>query len=453
MDGESFDLLTRRLASGATRRALLRWAFGVTAGGLLGTRMGETNAAVSCPNAPCTGPLARPCSGPCVCVTWANGNSRCLAPSATTCGAAGQKYCNGGCIPKNQCCTAADCVDDGNPCTGVTCSGGACSYPALTDGTICGASQVCCSGGCCPVGQTCVQGVCEACGGQGQPCCPGEACTGDLSCDVADALQTPGPPTCEPCGGNGEICCGGFVGTCDTGNACFPNGRCQTCGAVGQACCVTQANTDGFCNAGAICQGAEGCVACGGQGQPCCPDNTCSGDLVCDVYNFDLQPGITCEPCGGNGEICCPGSSCDAGNFCFPNGKCQTCGAVGQSCCVSFDNPNGFCDPGAVCAGAGGCVACGSDGQPCCPGNTCNGDLYCDVDNADLQPGITCQPCGGADQVCCGGVGGSCDPGFACYPSGRCIDCGAAGEGCCYNVDPANGTCDAGATCVNGMCQ
>jgi hypothetical protein len=63
-------------------------------------------------------------------------------------------------------------------------------------------------------------GVCVACGGNGQDCCPGIGggwCGAPYACNNSNR--------CQPCGGAGEQCCAG--GTC---------GGTRTCSATTNTC-------------------------------------------------------------------------------------------------------------------------------------------------------------------------------------------------------------------------
>jgi hypothetical protein len=57
------------------------------------------------------------------------------------------------------------------------------------------------------------------------------------------------------------------------------------------------------------------------------------------------------------------------------------------------------------------------------------------------------RPCGGNGDVCCGGIGGTCDAGNGCYSNGHCVTCGATGQVCRY-ANPLEGTRDEGSVCV-----
>lgn len=95
-----------------------------------------------------------------------------------------------------------------------------------------------------------------------------------------------------------------------------------------------------------------------------------------------------------------------------------------------------------------GVAGCDLDLGPCglgCPdGETCGNN--------------GCEPCGGADQICCKDYtyGGYCTaPGYGCQPNdglGTCSkDCGSPGKRCCEDAG-GYGICDGQAACAYDMC-
>lgn len=166
MDRHSFDRFARALAAALPRRA----ALGGLLGGLLGStvishevsakrkRRKKKNKKKRCaPN--CAGKVCGPngCGGSC---GSCSGSTRCDA--------------QGRCV---DCATATDCA--AVACQAATCAASVCQYAPIADGTNCGGSRVCCSGGCtdtrwdaancdgcgmaCDAGQACVAGQCRMC--------------------------------------------------------------------------------------------------------------------------------------------------------------------------------------------------------------------------------------------------------------------------------------------------
>jgi hypothetical protein len=218
------------------------------------------------------------------------------------------------------------------------------------------------------------------CGGPGQTCCAGNACS-NSGCCVGGF-----------CTASGSICPSPLLGTCS-------NGACGTCGGSSGACCASSSCTAPH----TLCQtttfpASTTCAACGGGGEPCCPGNFCldggccipplsgSGTATCKAAGLQCSPGITatcsanvCGACGGLGNPCCANSRCTAPNtFCqaATPSTCVGCGGAGQPCCPNpTSGETATCSPGLTCqTGTGsqtGCVACGGSGQPCCAGSVC----------------------------------------------------------------------------------
>lgn len=99
----------------------------------------------------------------------------------------------------------------------------------------------------------------------------GDGCAGALVCNEADE--------CSACGGAGEPCCPGPGSGCDEGFACNDD-VCSRCGVDGEPCCPM--GNGPRCEAGSSCvprggnQGPVCRAECGGRGEPCC--ETGSGD-------------------------------------------------------------------------------------------------------------------------------------------------------------------------------
>ena len=196
---------------------------------------------------------------------------------------------NGGCFDLKT--TALHCGACGTSCgSGGACTNGACSCPAPT-GTMCttgggmgmgmgmGMAVTSCvdvktsdadCGGCgmaCPLmtaGQfnSCLQGVCTACGSENQACCAAprdgnnNGCLADLSCS-----GTPGAADAKCVCPAGSVKCDGQCTDIRTNRL--------NCGMCGKACmgaerCLPKGD-------------ASSCVACGGAGEACCDNSVCLG--------------------------------------------------------------------------------------------------------------------------------------------------------------------------------
>ena len=192
MDAERFDRLTRQLATGHTRRGMLRGLLGTVLAGTVLTRQSSPARAAICVN----------------------------ASTGTVC----------------TCETAAACTTNG-------CGGDGCCTPNC-DGTTCGDDG--CGGLCaCPLGLQCSDGVCGM--APCTPTCDGKTCGDDGCGGSCGTCQKRGqtcnsvgqcvtPPKCKPttCRAQG-ITCGSIADGCGDTLQC---GRCkkhgQTCNSAGQ---------------------------------------------------------------------------------------------------------------------------------------------------------------------------------------------------------------------------
>src|SRR6185295_3166394 len=115
-------------------------------------------------------------------------------------------------------------------------------------------------------------GMCVVpCGGAGQACCEGNACTLGGCC-------LPSPM------GNNRTCVA--PGAMCLGQSACNMGSCGNCGGPGQPCCGGAAGGNGYCTAGfTVCRGGGGqrsCIACGMAGLPCCENDFCAQGLNCN---------------------------------------------------------------------------------------------------------------------------------------------------------------------------
>lgn len=171
--------------------------------------------------------------------------------SRTNCGDCGTNCGSGG-----------TCVDGGCTCTA---PGAMCTTPGPGGGMSCvdtdTSRQHC--GGCnmaCTADEYCNGGDCDACGAEGEPCCPIGTAGGGLSsdgCPGGDLICTGERGTSTSvcgCPSPNEICTSGQGDQCV--NVMTSTGNCGACG--------------NSCDQGEQCMAGQ-CVACGQQvGQPCC---------------------------------------------------------------------------------------------------------------------------------------------------------------------------------------
>lgn len=194
MDAPGFDRLARRFTARFDRRRGLGLlaSLGLARLGIAPGAEGKKKKKKACP--PCRKRKKGKCKG-----TQADGTAcaggtcqggSCIA--GTTCGS-GQKACNGGCIPSNQCCIDTDCAPDAPRCCRGTC------FP----------SSRCCTDTDCESGALCLDGACKT-----TPPCEGLAddapCNGDGRC--LNGVCNPRPDcdirgtSCSPVGPNSACC-------------------------------------------------------------------------------------------------------------------------------------------------------------------------------------------------------------------------------------------------------
>lgn len=285
-----------------------------------------------------------------------------------------------------------------------------------------------------------------ACGGPGQACCPGDACSS--GCCVNDI-----------CLANGTSCGAGF-------GMCMDN-ACSGCGKAGQSCCPGRT-----CQPGSACGSSNMCLACGGADQRCCADGQCSAGAC--VGRSTSDPGTCRTGCGAKDQMCCTG---EAGGFtagggflggvlnavsnntgmCVGDlsclrGKCSPCGAEGEACCPGAAS----CDNSLECIDSK-CQKCGQPGQACCAPTAANLDGCLGPLNVCQNGACTGMTCGLLNEVCCPGVPGSaigtCSASGTFCISGSCKTCGGLGEPCCTSASVGAACSVRGAACVSGTCK
>jgi hypothetical protein len=378
MDGQRFDEITKALATGASRRQILR---GVVAGlvGALASGLSREHAAA-----------ARRCKG---------AGGKCTA-DRDCCQDDPARCADGKCCPKPRyCASTGTCCPPGLKCCGDgECTAGSCRKAqgeACTAGTEC-ASSFCVDGVCCDA----------ACAGE----C--EACT------LADSLGTCVPVSGATCTGGvcveGACCLGRQVNGCDaeTLQLCCQDEPC--CPFTGECCTDCFTNPEGVspylcCPATSVC------------GNQCCyDDETCAesspGSRRCYNARLVCDDGRVCP------EECCGGVCCGSDQFCH-NGTCLT---TDTSACTT----NAECPTGEQCVGVTLEVVppSGPDGEETIvanPGSCCPSTRVCNVPTEDAG-----QPGGPPADHCCG-YGSRCDidDGSCCQISDYLL-CGGACRHC-----------------------
>lgn len=206
-------------------------------------------------------------------------------------------------------------------------------------------------------------------------------------------------------------------------------------------------NCDGCCLEGE-CQSGKARLACGGSGLTC---TACTFAEVCsgarcvpapDAGMKGVDGGVVLRPDGGIGVCSCPGGCCTPAGQCLAGTTPDACGSDGGTCLG--------CGALQLCA-QGSCTA-----VPQCPGCT-TGDGRCgDGSLQDVcgRDGGLCVRCATTER-CVGGAcvapcsAATCTTG-CCMTSGACVApptaaaCGTLGRACA--------ACDAGLSCVAGVC-
>jgi len=237
-----------------------------------------------CPNVPCYDP-----STTCAALPLSPLVSLCQS-----CGVLGQPCCAGNLCRDNSACLAS------GETTG-TCQ--SCGLPG----------QACCPGNTCAPSppSLCVSsgadvGTCQVCGVVGRPPCTQDGGvggpTGPIDAQAGPAVEPAVEPGVDasgavPCGTDGQPCCpgntcGGQLVVCAPLQVSPSTMRCQPCGAPGLPCCQ-----NGTCNdPSTVCAALpanpqlELCQSCGGPGQPCCAGNSCNGEAPDAGVAVDLGP-------------------------------------------------------------------------------------------------------------------------------------------------------------------
>jgi hypothetical protein len=290
----------------------------------------------------------------------------------------GTRLCNGACVTGN-CCGDGDCgtcktcqnnqcrdVQDGQQapgCNGAsgcsnrterdadTCQGGSCRKgnskscaPYDCNGSNCGTT--------CPNGTTLINGSCQACGGNGQPCCGNSCNSGSCRsgrCCSGDQVGT----------GSGCGCPSNLPKSCG-GTKCVANSDCcESCGGCSVCSGGSCKAQNSKCSETEVCQGTK-CVQCGDNKQPCCDktrNEECFNVYRCwDGKTCSCKPDKTCaaNECGDLDDGCggikrCPKATCSCVNGDKDTRNNCTGGVTG---CPA--NPSG----GPACV-AGKCVANG----------------------------------------------------------------------------------------------
>lgn len=244
MDANRFDKLTRQLASGSSRRSVLKGLLGIGGAAAVSTvsvehssarRRGGSNTPTTPPPEPTTTPAPPVCNGTQCGLDCCEFDEQCcdgeccpsgftcvgeefccpseLACGADCCDAESELCCDGQCIPIGTCCDSIDC--DG---TTTCCANGAgCGIADFDEVNQCTSNEECCSGIC--QSRMCVPTIAGTCSPGEYDCPPTSGC--GFSCYCASSFDgnsvcidySSCEETCDDCP-EGQICIPSPAGCC-----------------------------------------------------------------------------------------------------------------------------------------------------------------------------------------------------------------------------------------------
>jgi hypothetical protein len=366
----------------------------------------------------------------------------------------GQRCANGYCYPED--CTEIGCSGEGQVCVdgvcqrsscvdvdcevGFLCANGWC-YPTLCAGVPCGAGEVCvenecvdadCVGLTCPPGDLCVNGHCVPVHCEvDDDCYDGNPCTSD-SCDPAQGCQYQDAP-----------------GSCNDGDACTMDDRCE-----GGVCVGDPLDVDGDGSVSVAC-GGDDCDDDRAGVHPGAAEN-CSNGLDDDCDGLTDQQDPACGECSTdgdcsdgnacNGQERCVGGHCTGGTApdCDDDNACTEDGCDQTSGCTHSDLPDGTDCGSRTCSGL-------EWRQPVCQEGSCSGAvLIQDCDDGNACTDDACNPSSGcanpavADGTDCNTGANSCLTGPTRWSHYTCQ------SGTCTNVIT---TCNDDEDCTDNTCE
>jgi hypothetical protein len=435
-----------------------------------------------CTNGVCQGvgvvcPVNNPCqSGTCSSdggCTYANVNDGTSCNDGNACTVTDQ--CRSGvCLG-----TALNC-NDGNLCTTDSCNSATGCVNAVDT------SRTCSTGNQCQLNEQCLSdGRCG--GGSTRSCDDGNVCTGD-SCSPqsgcvfsnADGISCDDKNSCTGTDRCQAGVCSGVIVSCNDGNVCT-NDSCDP--ATG--CVHTNAPAGTPCTDSNVCTTGDRCMSgiCVPTGNLTCNDGNVCTDDSCNSTTGCAFTAVAAPMACDDGNPCSTGDTCSAGQcratggtMCDDGNPCtvDSCAIAGGSTCQyrpalnTACNDNDSCTVSEMCSmfvdGGVGCLGvplnC-DDGNPCtidscgmggCRNTPATTSISCDDGQACTQSDV-CMPMADGG-VFCAGQPASCDDQNPCTAD-RCI---AADGGCLSVPTNENGSCNDQDTCtkadvcVNGRC-
>lgn len=393
-------------------------------------------------------------TGKCVATPKADGttcNDHDLCTAASSCQAGscvGQNPLK--CVASDQCHAAGSC----NPATG------ACSNPALANGSACNDGNACTQSDSCQ-GGSCVGASPVACGA-GDDCHNAPSC--NASTGKCEASAKPNGTACSD--GNactqtdscqGGVCSGANPVVCSASDQCHSGGACDT----GTGKCSNPAKPDNTgCNDGNVCTQTDVCqkgLCTGTKPVTCAASDQCHSAGTCDKVLGCSNPvksdGTTCS----DGNACtrtdacssgvCKGSSpisCTASDQCHQAGTCDPASGV----CSNPSKTDGTaCNDGKACTSADQCKGgvCGGAALSCDDKIACTADSCVEPSGCDNNP----KACGCAkdadcdDKDACTGVE-KCDLKTLTCVAGTKVSCSSLDDACNVGAcDSATGACSA----------
>ncbi len=284
-----------------------------------------------------------------------------------------------------------------------------------------------------------------ACGAEGGPEEPGDACATGLpgECAWGQEACVDGVKVCDPVVAMAPERCNGLDDDCDGRIDEDVRNDCGLCGDVdAETCNGVDDDCNGLVDDRSGCPGGQECVggACRGGCQAGeCPDGLICVDAIC-VGLCDLaqcEPGTVCSEASGDCVDLCEGVACPGGEACDPatggcvDDSCVTLGCDdGQACVdgICVEDPCGEveCPPGDFCR-VGECI--GSCAEVSCAAFERCRDGRCEPD--------PCPPTGCDEAVCADVV----------CPVGQLCDGGACRGDPCTAI-----ACPRGQVCDDGQC-